>query len=116
MKYNGEASQAKIIFRKARSFVKGGLEGFLGTFVLPTMARKEANSELYKGDYRDGGRLFGSLLNLGGHVIVFNYLSDEKNIWAFAPIMATNAVSGAYELGRQAYIKIKGRKKEENEK
>lgn len=118
MAYNGEVSQARILCRKARSFAKGTLEGFLGTFVLPTITRKDRCDELYKGDYRDAGRISSSMLNLAGHLYVFSCLSDENDILAFDPIVATNFLSGAYELGRYIINIINRRRKnkEKNEK
>jgi hypothetical protein len=113
MIYNEEASQAKIMYRKARSFVKGTLEGFLGTFVLPTIFREELNGEVHKGSYRDTGHISGSMLNLAGHAVMFNYLQGGKAIWTLVPIAATNLLSGVYELGRWVIKKIKDRKGEE---
>jgi hypothetical protein len=113
MTYNIETSQARIMYRKAKSFAKGSLEGILGTFALPTVVRKYHNYELYKGCYRDTGRIFGTLSNAAGHMAVFLYLSHENDVWAFAPLAAANTLSGMYELGRWLIRKIKNRRKED---
>jgi len=113
MEYNVETSQGKIIYKKARSFAKGSLEGLLGTFVLPTIIRKDHNCEMYKGDYRDTGRILGALSNVAGHMAVYLYLPHENDAWAFAPFVAANALSGMYEIGRWLIRKIKNRRKED---
>lgn len=100
MVYYTKATSKNILYRKARSFIKGTLEGFLGIFALPTMARKEFNGELYQGDYRNLGRISGFLFNMIGHMVVYNSLSYENSMWTFLPFTVTNLVSSTYEFGR----------------
>lgn len=115
MRYNRNVSNTKIVYRKARSFAKGTIEGFLSTLFLPTRGRLEREGKMYNGNYRDLGNIVGFLATLASYATLASILPEDKTSLALISIPATNALSGACEFVRYAYRKIKGRKEEENE-
>jgi serine/threonine protein kinase len=85
-----------------------------GPLILPTMIRKVVDTDLtdMEGNLSVGSTIFGAGVTFAGYSVALGTLEYSLIGKVFLAQLATNALSGAYEVVRHAKNKVKARKQE----
>lgn len=109
--YKGDFLRAGNAFKQF-GFLSVGFGGLiaLGPYAIPTLIRTMNGERLFTDGKYPSVERFGSLIGAAigvsaiiGQTVGYNYLATHDHPEALAIPIATNIVSGIYELGRKSY-------------